>query len=173
MRDAACEKDRARLKGVEAEILQLEQSLRLLRMERHCIEARLDRRYPILTLPNEIVSEIFLHSLPTYLDCRLLSPTLLTHLCHKWRQIALATPALWRAVPLRLYSNSTMQILASWLARSCSCPLSIKISRNETNLRDDVMHALLPHRLRWEYLQLYIEPELLRSIGPTPLLRKL
>ncbi|KAJ6504124.1 hypothetical protein C8R47DRAFT_177927 [Mycena vitilis] len=57
----------------------------------------------IPTLPNEITSEIFLHFLPVYPRCPPLtgnlSPTCLTHICRRWREIALTTPALWRAMP--------------------------------------------------------------------------
>ncbi|KAJ7906574.1 hypothetical protein B0H13DRAFT_2020452 [Mycena leptocephala] len=61
-------------------------------------------RYPVLTLPNEIISEIFIHFLPVYPLCPpstgILSPTLLTQICRRWREISLATPALWKAVSL-------------------------------------------------------------------------
>ncbi|KAJ7641164.1 hypothetical protein FB45DRAFT_712335, partial [Roridomyces roridus] len=57
---------------------------------------------PVLTLPNEITSEIFVHFLPPYPVCPpmtgLDSPTSLTHICRQWREIALATPKLWRAI---------------------------------------------------------------------------
>ncbi|KAJ6560151.1 hypothetical protein B0H19DRAFT_945240, partial [Mycena capillaripes] len=59
-------------------------------------------KYPVLTLPAEIISEIFVHFLPIYPSCPpltgFLSPTLLTQICRKWRHIALTTPALWRAI---------------------------------------------------------------------------
>ncbi|KAJ7187330.1 hypothetical protein C8R46DRAFT_1059491 [Mycena filopes] len=58
--------------------------------------------YPVLTLPNEIVSEIFIRVLPPYPECPpwkgSLSPSLLTQICRKWREIALSTPELWRAM---------------------------------------------------------------------------
>ncbi|KAJ7088210.1 hypothetical protein C8R43DRAFT_939231, partial [Mycena crocata] len=94
------EADRTRLKDVEAEILGLERALDLLRKKKSAIQGRLDAyRYPVLTVPNELVSDIFLQFLPAYPDCPsmsgLFSPTLLTHICRKWREIALTTPSLW------------------------------------------------------------------------------
>ncbi|KAJ6504207.1 hypothetical protein C8R47DRAFT_1210291 [Mycena vitilis] len=100
------------------------------------------------SLPTEITSEIFIHFLPVYPDCPPLtgprSPILLTHICHKWRDIALATPALWRAISFstttdfwRATPNSTcttiipftlrLEIFNLWLSRSGHCPLSIEV----------------------------------------------
>ncbi|KAJ7280873.1 hypothetical protein C8J57DRAFT_1174466 [Mycena rebaudengoi] len=53
-------------------------------------------KYPILTLPTEITSEIFVHFLPPYPQCPpatgLSSPELLCQICQVWREIALSTP---------------------------------------------------------------------------------
>ncbi|KAJ7087031.1 hypothetical protein C8R43DRAFT_1173909 [Mycena crocata] len=177
--------DRARLEDVEAEMLTmlgLKLAFNLLRMERSSIQGRLSAyKYPVLTLPNEIVSEIFLHFLPAYPDCPTmtgpLSPTLLTHICRKWRQIALNTPSLWRAIPfpLDLDPSQRVPMLQSWLSRSRVCPLSIEINDNPRYMDvRDALQALLMHRLRWEYLKLTVcgcKLHILES--PTPLLREL
>ncbi|KAJ7932065.1 hypothetical protein B0H13DRAFT_809491, partial [Mycena leptocephala] len=97
---AHLEADRARITDLEAQILHLEHSLRALRIEKSQAQRRLDSyTYPVLTLPNEIVSEIFMRFLPTYPRfppfTGILSPTILTQICRKWREIALGTPALW------------------------------------------------------------------------------
>ncbi|KAJ7187964.1 hypothetical protein C8R46DRAFT_1053194 [Mycena filopes] len=68
-------------------------------------QERLDNfKYPVLTLPPEILSEIFIHFLPAYPICLPLTgpnpPTRLTQICHTWREIAVATPSLWRAIIL-------------------------------------------------------------------------
>jgi hypothetical protein len=55
-------------------------------------------KYPVLALPNDVVSEIFIHalfSLPAPIPAPP-SPTILAQICHKWRDIALSTPALWK-----------------------------------------------------------------------------
>ncbi|KAJ7020267.1 hypothetical protein C8F04DRAFT_909373, partial [Mycena alexandri] len=61
-------------------------------------------KYPVLTLPTEIICEIFIHFLPVYPECPppagILSPTNLTQICRQWRDIALAIPTLWRAMRL-------------------------------------------------------------------------
>ncbi|KAK6985206.1 hypothetical protein R3P38DRAFT_2574952, partial [Favolaschia claudopus] len=61
--------------------------------------------YPVLILPTEIVFEIFVHFLPPYPHPPPLagfnSPTSLAQICRQWRDIAFATPGLWRAIDLR------------------------------------------------------------------------
>ncbi|KAJ6562372.1 hypothetical protein B0H19DRAFT_1144296 [Mycena capillaripes] len=132
---SALEADRACVATIDAEILDPEQrsfpiSSFALPAERALAQERLDSyKYPVLTLPSEIVSEIFLHFLPTYPLCPpltgLFSPTVLTHICHKWRQIAVATPMLWRAISL---SELRPDIFETWLNRSGHCPLSIELT---------------------------------------------
>nr|GAT59152.1 predicted protein [Mycena chlorophos] len=85
---------------------------------------------PILNLPPEIVTEIFISYLPPYPDRpRLLyfdeSPLALTGICGRWRHIALSSPALWRAVKLvpyanKLEENQLVQLIKTFLDRSGS-----------------------------------------------------
>ncbi|KAJ7678156.1 hypothetical protein DFH06DRAFT_567288 [Mycena polygramma] len=90
---------------------------------------------PALTLPNEITSEIFLHFLPVFPRCPPLigplSPTSLTHICRIWREIALTTPALWRAIPFstdtRIPFARRLEMFNLWLSRSRHCYLSIEL----------------------------------------------
>ncbi|KAJ7704591.1 hypothetical protein B0H17DRAFT_13815 [Mycena rosella] len=97
----------ARIKEMEAQIQELQYAVGALQQEKDSVQGRLDAyTYPVLTLPNEIMSEIFVHFLPVYPQRSPLigphSPSLLGQICRKWRDIALSTPALWRAVRLTL-----------------------------------------------------------------------
>ncbi|KAK6977969.1 hypothetical protein R3P38DRAFT_3120300 [Favolaschia claudopus] len=90
--------DRAFLAEKDAEIQEaLERSLSLLRAARKIRQLHLSSYiYPVLTLPNEIIAEIFLHFVPPYPEVPPLlddfSPMRLTHICRKWRDIACTTP---------------------------------------------------------------------------------
>ncbi|KAJ7083487.1 hypothetical protein C8R44DRAFT_54529 [Mycena epipterygia] len=181
---AALAADRAGIANIDAEILRLQLSIEALRMERKTIKTRLDSyTYPVLTLPNEIVSEIFIQFLPDYPLCPpmvgLLSPMCLTQICLKWREIALGTPALWRAVSAHALMSNERQfhMLQSWLSRSGCCPLSIKMEGVIYN--EDASHhifaAIAPHCARWEYLKLSCTSlsDLFTIEGPMPLLRDL
>ncbi|KAJ7356453.1 hypothetical protein DFH08DRAFT_802499 [Mycena albidolilacea] len=151
--------DRARLADFDAQILDLERSLSALRSQRQPVFERLSAyTYPILTLPNEITSEIFIHFLPNYPSWPPLtgpdSPTLLAQICREWRDIALETPALSRCSPLSLELNG-----------HAIDPLRVT----------ELVSALVSHRSRWERLIVYnfSLSHLLAMDGPMPLLRTL
>ncbi|KAJ7281022.1 hypothetical protein C8J57DRAFT_1057856, partial [Mycena rebaudengoi] len=96
-----------RLPDLDARILELEKALAAARLEWRNLQTRIDAyKYPILTLPIEITSKIFVHFLPPapYPErtpaIGLSSPHILGHICRTWREIALSTPRLWQAVKL-------------------------------------------------------------------------
>ncbi|KAJ6562312.1 hypothetical protein B0H19DRAFT_95704 [Mycena capillaripes] len=170
------EADRTHVANLETQILVLERALLALQTEKALVQERLDSyKYPVLTLPSEIVSEIFLHFLPTYPGrpplTGLFSPTVLTHICHKWREIAIATPMLWRAIT---FSERHSHIFKTWLNRSGCCPLAFNLV--DWNASTEVFASATLHCARWEYfkLTLYRSPSDLHSLdGPMPLLRYL
>ncbi|KAJ6457772.1 hypothetical protein C8R47DRAFT_1163928 [Mycena vitilis] len=133
---AALAADRARIAFLDLRIPELEAALKALQREKHIVQNRLDAyTYPVLSLPNEITSEIFVHFLPAYPiappPIGPFSPYQLCHICRQWRGIALTTPALWRALSLSLREakrfNHAHHLLESLLARSGSCLLSIEL----------------------------------------------
>ncbi|KAJ6589352.1 hypothetical protein B0H19DRAFT_1226897 [Mycena capillaripes] len=181
--DAGREEDRARLADLDAQILSLEFSLSTLRAQKARVQRRLySYKYPVLTLPNEIVSEIFLRFLPVY-PLRppltgILSPTLLTHICRRWREIALATPILWRGIMISngdVALGSLLRICDMWLSRSGCCPLSIRMDRDEDEVADEsFLAAIVPHCARWEHLELCLSSSDLHTIErPMPFLHHL
>ncbi|KAJ6578106.1 hypothetical protein B0H19DRAFT_1229997 [Mycena capillaripes] len=177
---AVLEADRSRVADLEAQILHLERTMAGLRIEKSLAQERLDfYTYPVLTLPNEIVSEIFMNFLPIYPLppplTGIYSPTLLTHICRKWREIALSTPSLWRAVGG--YGNNTVleqqaSIFDLWLNRSRCCPVSLQFGTGDARLDADILAAVVPHRARWEFLQFRLASVDLLE-GPMPLLQHL
>ncbi|KAF7375659.1 F-box domain-containing protein [Mycena sanguinolenta] len=178
------EADRARLLALEAQIVDLEHSLSGLRREKARIRARLDAyKYPVLTLPNEVTSEIFIHFLPIYPAIPplvgLASPTCLTLVCHKWREVALTTPTLWRAIEFNddrgiLYEH-IRRISDAWIGRSGSCLLSINIAVDSPDfLKETLTKSLAEATTRWEHLQAWIPKSSFPKIdSPMPLLRSL
>ncbi|KAJ7111365.1 hypothetical protein C8R44DRAFT_883171 [Mycena epipterygia] len=138
--------------------------------------------YPVLTLPNEIISEIFIHFLPIYPRrppiIGRLSPVVLGQICGRWRGIALSTPALWRAISLKpLYSNlgEKLHLLETYLERSGSCLLSIELeSYHISGELTPFVEAIASHSARWEYLDLCMPRHYLRSFdSPPPFLHSL
>ncbi|KAJ7320797.1 hypothetical protein DFH08DRAFT_1034621 [Mycena albidolilacea] len=166
--------DRARIADLDAQIRDLERSLSVLRSENSAAQERLDSyKYPVLTLPNEIVCEIFVHFLPPYPICPPstgpLSPILLTHICRGWREIAMASPALWRAIHI----SGNDDLVSTFLSRSVLRPLSIHLNEWQQpfdDLAQDFLAPLLPHCARLEYLTLrlstYFGPPLIDAVMP-------
>ncbi|KAF8150380.1 hypothetical protein K438DRAFT_2027209 [Mycena galopus ATCC 62051] len=175
--------DRARLAEIDIEISSLERALFSLRERRAQVQERLDScRYPVLTLPTEITSNIFINFLPVYPACPPLmgpsSPTLLTQICRHWRQIAVATPELWRAISFDkdhvVSLEEQLDLYHIWLARSRSYPLSIKFGGFRDEDAEEVLKAIAPHRARWEYLDVELAASDTHAVGgPMPLLRHL
>ncbi|KAJ7741175.1 hypothetical protein DFH07DRAFT_838243 [Mycena maculata] len=117
--------DRARIEDIEANVVLLKRRIHRLRARKKKTQKQLNSyTYPVLTLPAEIISEIFLQCIPVYPLCPRRtgrgSPLLLGQICSEWREVALATPALWRAISLDgcAESENHTDFLESWLSRS-------------------------------------------------------
>ncbi|KAJ7847088.1 hypothetical protein B0H14DRAFT_2770440 [Mycena olivaceomarginata] len=155
--------DRARFADLEVQILLLQRPLSELQSEKELVlECLNSYKYPVLTLPNEIIAEAFVHFLPVY------------PLCPPLTEIALATPKLWRAISLEagdIPLAQQLNICRTWMTRSCSCPLSIRGLE-----ASQFLDTVTPHRARWEYFGLTIAgyPSPISPLeGPIPVLRHL
>ncbi|KAJ7186484.1 hypothetical protein C8R46DRAFT_1057317 [Mycena filopes] len=159
----------------QADLLGRDLSLYLLKSKRRdvlkCLNSYI---YPVLTLPNEIVSEIFVGLLPGYPQRPSArgpgSPLKLGQICHSWREIAWTTPSLWRAIAVD--SPRAYGIPAS-------LPLSISLAFTTGFFGSNfgLLTAITRHSVRWEHVRLDFMPpagdwlSLLR--GSLPLLRSL
>ncbi|KAF7334590.1 F-box domain-containing protein [Mycena venus] len=145
MLSAKLEADRARAADLEVEILRLEHYLSALRIEKAQIQERLDSyKYPVLTLPTEITSEIFLHFVPDYPNF----------------------PPAHRS-PLADFFDPNM----SRVARNCSGHPGTLLDAYDD---PEVIALVVPYRMQWEHLELNLPSSFLAFIdGPMPLLRHL
>ncbi|KAF7317827.1 F-box domain-containing protein [Mycena kentingensis (nom. inval.)] len=163
--------DRLRLPALDLEIKTLENALAALFTERNDIQARLDAHiYPVLTLPNEIVSEIFLQYIPLHPSpLGDSSPIKLTQICSKWRHIAHGTPTLWQTIQLpdsagyqRRFSPNCVSTVEAWLSRSAALPLSVAFGGFDYE-GDWAMEGaklwdvLVAQCARWKYAKLNLE----------------
>ncbi|KAJ7248043.1 hypothetical protein C8J57DRAFT_1240551 [Mycena rebaudengoi] len=173
---------RGRISELDSRTLTLEKAIATAKLERQDLQTRLDAyKYPILTLPTEITSEIFVHFLPPYPErppaTGLTSPELLAQICQAWREIALSTPRLWRAIKLTLPTTSptrALDLLRTWVSRSKNCPLPISLQCSTRLLEVDFIQAIIPYSERWEHIDLKLPIESLQLIGADfPLLRSL
>ncbi|KAJ7148440.1 hypothetical protein C8R43DRAFT_952546 [Mycena crocata] len=153
---AELEADRARVIEIDSQLLDLNESMPLLQFERQTIQDRLDAYiYPVLTLPTEITSEIFIRFLPPKFIANA-SDTYLSNMekhcpCH---------PQLWRAVHVVVTLETVeaqKDLIEAWLIRSGSHPLSIQMVDYAALLPATQRYLIQPvtrHRTRWEYLEL-------------------
>ncbi|KAJ7623970.1 hypothetical protein DFH06DRAFT_1230662 [Mycena polygramma] len=119
-----------------------------------------------------------MHTLPPYPDFPQLrgplSPTSLTQICRRWREIALEIPELWSAIS-SLDNNQDgreLRLFELWLKRSRHCPLSIKLGTDTAWASDELVAAVILHRARWQHLKIELGLRQLSMLdGPMPLLR--
>ncbi|KAJ7639315.1 hypothetical protein FB45DRAFT_905292 [Roridomyces roridus] len=135
---------RSQVSRLALEIHALQTNLAEMQAELVRLQHQLDAvTYPVLSLPPEIVSGIFLHCLPAEalgtdgID-NTEAPLLVSHVCSQWRRIALSTPALWANLDIDVSCRNlyAAEIAKAWLGRARSSPLSVKIQGQITELGD-------------------------------------
>ncbi|KAJ7175238.1 hypothetical protein C8R43DRAFT_872969, partial [Mycena crocata] len=123
---------RVALAKVKSKIDRYRMVLYALETEQRVLESSLDILvYPVLTLPVEITSQIFLECLPQNGRVRPsphAAPLLLAQICHHWRNIALSTCQLWSTVDISLSEFYPSQkhpwnSLERWFRRAKGVPL--------------------------------------------------
>ncbi|KAH6887259.1 hypothetical protein BKA70DRAFT_75098 [Coprinopsis sp. MPI-PUGE-AT-0042] len=89
------------------------------------------------------------------------NPVVLTHVCARWRSLAISTPKLWAKISVRWPKPRNVPMLATWLQRSAQRPLDLQLtqhsadvnSRNTSAIRD-IFYLLLANSHRWRRLSL-------------------
>ncbi|KAJ7655924.1 hypothetical protein B0H17DRAFT_374794 [Mycena rosella] len=128
------------------------------------IDAHLALLSPARRLPDDIVREIFLVSLPSRRNPTISvdeAPHLLCQICRSWRFIALMTPRLWArihiVVPPQARIPRLTELVAAWLSRSGSLPLKISMvfSRISETTCDvaPLLSVLMAVSRRWQDMQ--------------------
>ncbi|KAJ7607542.1 hypothetical protein FB45DRAFT_947857 [Roridomyces roridus] len=173
---AAANELRARLERLDSEIAHHEESLGLLRearagvVEQLRLEQLRGKDYPVLTLPFEITSQIFIDSLLAEDEHHAYPspdepPLVFTRVCRDWRTIALATPTLWRQIRIDVDSDDGpghldskwVALLDSWLHRSEPHPIDVSIgNRSYTDPDKALVPVLNRYSDRWRDVELHL-----------------
>ncbi|KAJ7479753.1 hypothetical protein FB451DRAFT_1365468 [Mycena latifolia] len=144
--------------------------------ERQHLQAALDAIiYPVLTLPPEITSHIFMQSIPEDMKpTRRSAPLLLTQICHQWRAIALATPQLWQSCVLdrKRRRGDCGMLLRMWLERSGSLPLFLSFRTPDGAQAQSLVDNSLIHCRRWREIEIPSQANLHAPRETFPILRK-
>jgi len=115
-------------------------------------------------------------------DSSIRTPLLLSQICPKWRETALATPRLWNRLFLQITPNATAvltELVQTWLTRSSGCPLKAYVFWEEppVSISHPVLDLLADHCERWQTMFFYMPyiafKGLTRIRKRLPLLREL
>ncbi|KAJ7644500.1 hypothetical protein FB45DRAFT_1053245 [Roridomyces roridus] len=159
---------RSRLTEIDRDIVFHEIQLGLLRAERESTQRHLHTVavYPVLTLPNEITSEIFIQWV--HADQKS-NPMLLTLVCKQWRAVAISTPQIW--APLKNMPLGK-RFLAKWLSHTGSLPLNLSLSLRgpaRMNYQDSFIYQTLSrHSSQMAKLTLGSNEAINLPLGPFP-----
>ncbi|KAF7300780.1 F-box domain-containing protein [Mycena kentingensis (nom. inval.)] len=143
---------RAQISKLTDAISVLENRAAVFRAKKQELEAALAKiSYPILSIPPEITSEIFVCGTSS-LDKFDNWPLVVAGVCRQWRQIALSTPSLWNNFVHILADSATDpgNLLKTWIARSGALPLNVSLQCSIS--AQDTKAALAPlcsEVLRW------------------------
>ncbi|KAJ7253571.1 hypothetical protein C8J57DRAFT_626920 [Mycena rebaudengoi] len=119
---------------------------------------------PARRLPDDVVREIFVASLPANRNCAITAkepPLLLCAICQSWRNLALSTPRMWASIHIVAPSNDKIERMIdtvhTWLARSGALPLSISLIVSQsgwpTPNAETLLTALIRYSLRWKRIR--------------------
>ncbi|KAJ7245698.1 hypothetical protein C8J57DRAFT_758206 [Mycena rebaudengoi] len=146
---------------------------------------QLDRvTYPVLSLPPEIISAIFVQCLPLSKDDPhpLHFPMLLMHICRTWRSIAISTHSLWTTLTLDITPHDNIAdpvaFINAWLGHAGRLPLSLSLRGEiEEDVGPGCLRNILDlHAPQLQSLALHVDAQDLANIantGPFPILQKL
>ncbi|KAJ7644613.1 hypothetical protein FB45DRAFT_1021369 [Roridomyces roridus] len=136
----------------------LKSELIRLRAERENVLAKLAAVvYPVLTLPHEITSEVFLRYLDDEPTC---NPLVLSSVCSLWRKVALSTPRLWTHLHPRHDWTHVADFLRLWLPRAGALPVDIRLLLPDTSSSgraacEEIFRILGEHSTQLRVLDLF------------------
>ncbi|KIM47374.1 hypothetical protein M413DRAFT_439059 [Hebeloma cylindrosporum] len=170
--DIECEKE---IKELQKQIQELESRIAKLHLRRRPLRTAMNENHDRLIhrFPSEIASHIFLQCSPpsTIFDgYKMINTLYLGSVCQKWRQLAWATPDLWTSLnigPPMERNEGLLQLIAEWLERSASLPLTITLEDRSGRFDkvDEVIELLNKHSARWHDMRLDIPAHLLERLS--------
>ncbi|KAF7368680.1 hypothetical protein MVEN_00192300 [Mycena venus] len=162
---------RSRIAKIEHSIAGIESQLAALRADKEQLQSALSSIvYPVLTVPPEIMSVVFLHGASEFILDRVWNNLRLAGVCRAWQDIVFSTCELWTKIALNCHRGGEPSIiLKTWLTRSGGLPLDLRIifSPNETDT-DTVWSALTAHSAQWRNMELLIFDSVVLSLETLP-----
>ncbi|KAJ6530866.1 hypothetical protein DFH09DRAFT_994439, partial [Mycena vulgaris] len=180
----------ARLADIEREMSRLRDRLRQLEDERSVMSIYHAQNRAILSplrrMPPEVLGEIFSWTLPTLRPTLRRgfdvndSPWVLTHICSRWRAIAISTPTLWSLLTIKCSDKQTDSLAMAKTHIERAHMLQIHFWGEEINPvgpQIEMFRFLAEYSPRWEEFRIQLTSDLsalLPSLrNRVPLLRRL
>ncbi|KAJ7607869.1 hypothetical protein FB45DRAFT_947131 [Roridomyces roridus] len=162
------------LASLDAEILRL-QRLRSLQQDRSDLldyqRTHKSILSPLRRMPAEILAGIFLSSLPTVtelLDRESFqtedSPWVWTHICSRWRTVAISTPALWSLIAMDFVNyDYPLSAVTAHVERSRMLKIYFyaSVDADDISSQTEMFRYLIQHSLRWEELHIVLTQNLM------------
>jgi hypothetical protein len=143
---------------------------------------------PVKSLPAELLSEVFLFTIPRLGHVRARdeiglplpqpkdAPWLLLQVCHRWRLEALANCRLWSALYIRLRGTGhQLDLLDACLTRSHPLPMVLRVASDgassvHESAQSRCINILREHAWRWQHLDMEFShvPRELVMLQPLP-----
>ena len=137
----------------------------------------MDKIHDLLTrrVPRKIASHIFAQCISSnpspYQRAFIMQPLVLGAVCQSWRDIAWTTPQLWTTIVIVIGptrdSNSQLELLEQWIARSGHLPLDISFRtpmNPEALIVEPLFYPLIDlvnrYSSRWQGLYLFVSSSL-------------
>ncbi|KAF7297435.1 F-box domain-containing protein [Mycena indigotica] len=140
-------------------------------------------RTTVLSLPIELVREMFLYCAPTTAELETgpltrLPPLVLTAVCHHWREIALSMPEIWSTIHLTIatHDSDAVPFIQRWLSRAQQQPLDISLSLVSSDHDQRLVELFESYRAQWKEIALKVSSRYLVELSatiPIPSIRRL
>ena len=127
------------------------------------IVENVDELSPISTVPNEVLSHIFVlcscdHPLQfPYRRHNVPYQVTISQVCSRWRQVSLCTGTLWNnlRIPYRYEYSHYLSLHQLWVSRAGSLPLTVEVDyRSGFKLYEVLLEFVVPFRLRTLHISL-------------------
>ncbi|KAF8868194.1 hypothetical protein BD779DRAFT_1111791 [Infundibulicybe gibba] len=130
-------------------------------------------------IPVELLAKIFAHYVAAFDSENMVwhtvsslerTPTILGHVCQRWRGVALTFPMLWSSIAIHSPSRGDIPLVKMWLDRSGSCPLSVRLRPSQQPILGElervnsILEILCTQSHRWRDIDILLAHDTPRAL---------
>ena len=116
-------------------------------------------------LPEDVLREIFTYSVASESQMKYSRPRdilVLTHVCSRWRQIALSMPYLWSTIHVS-QCIPNVQFMHEWLSRAAAVPKTLFLKLAQERKEKDDLEPIHPIFASYPFQKLFVFPDYLHT----------